>query len=185
MAGGKKGGKTAAKAKAEENKQVEAQAVETTEAAAAEGGKKKSNNLFIDRVSNKFIHERDNAKDGKKYFAVSYNMGDGQYGSFLVKPGQVIPTTKKVKDAEGNTKDVPVEGYSNILLGTKGQHYEVSINDKDKNFPKASLTAEQIKTAYDSSKQAYKDAKAAEKAASKDAKAADKTAEAGDVELGD
>lgn len=181
---GKKGGKTAAKAKVEEKK-VEAQAVEATEATAAEGAKKKSNNLFIDRVSNKFIHERDNAKDGKKYFAVSYNMGDGQYGSFLVKPGQVIPTTKNVKDAEGNVKQVPVEGYSNVLLGTKGQHYEVSINDKDKNFPKASLTAEQIKTAYDSSKQAYKDAKAAEKAATKDAKAADKTAEAGDVELGD
>jgi len=165
MANGKKGGKTAPKKEAEK-KAPEAQATETTA--------KKSNNLFLDRVNTKFIFDRGTGKDGKNYQAVSFacpsEKDPKRLGTILVKEGQVLDSTKKGKDGQ----TMPLEGYKNILLGTKGQHYTVSFNEKDAkgNFVTAKMTAEEIKKSFD-------DAKAAYKTSQKEAKAAEKGAEKG------
>lgn len=158
----KKSGKAAPKKEAEKK---------APEATAEEKTAKKSNNLFLDRVNNKFVFDRGTGKDGKDYKAVSFSMNDGtqKLGTILVKAGQVIDSTKKTKDGQ----EVKIDGYSNVLLGTKGQHYTVSFNEKDAdgNYKTAKMTAEEIKTCFDGAKAAYKESQ-------KEAKAAEKAAEA-------
>lgn len=166
--GGKKAS-TKGKAKEAEAKVEETKAPEVAEA----NSNKKSNNLFLDRVNQKFIFDRGTGKDGKPYMAVSFACpsedNPKRLGTILVKAGQVLPTTKKTKEGE----TVPVEGYNNVLLGTKGQHYTVSFNEKaadGKTFLQEKMTAEEIKKSFDDNKAAYK-------AAQKEAKAAEKGAE--------
>lgn len=136
--------------------------VETnTPAVEADAQEKKSgkNNLFIDRHRSTLIHDLTSEKNGKEYKQINFPMGktdagETQWGKFLVSPGQVLESTKTDKD--GNKTVIP--GFNNILLGTKGQHYEVSYNSGTKENPvyeKKSMTCEDIKSACDSAKQGY------------------------------
>lgn len=144
-------------------------AVETAETSASETSNKK--NLFLQGVNQKLIRDV-KGKDGKDYKAVSFQVdtdksGNPVMGSFLVKPGQEFEAKKKGLGGEL----VPNPGYSNILLGTKGQHYNVSINAKDEQgefVPTKKMTCEEIKTQFDSARHAYQESKNAAKKAEKE-----------------
>lgn len=147
------------------------------------------NNLFIDRHRSTLIHDLE-GKDGKTYKQVNYPMSktdDGQvvWGKFLVQPGQVLESTKTDKD--GNKTTIP--GFNNILLGTKGQHYQVSFNAgtaDNPDYQTKEVTCADIKAACDNAKKAYyaeKNAKTTEAKGVDAPEAAEAEAEIGDEEL--
>lgn len=121
--------------------------------------------------------------------------GDKVYASFLVKPGAVIDSTKRVKNAEGKYDKVPNPGFKNVLLGKPNAVHEVSINDKnykpegveedaiernDEGYPLVNMTNQQIFDTVKANEKAHYAAKKAEKAASKEVP--DIAPEAGDTE---
>lgn len=156
----KKSGKVAPEAEVE---------VQATEAAVeTEATETKKKNLFLQGVNQKLIRDV-KGKDGKDYKSVSFQVdtaADGKpvMGSILVKPGQEFEAKKKGKGGEL----VPNPGYSNILLGTEGQHYNVSINSKDENgnfLPQRKMTCKEIQTQFNEARSAYQESKKAEKSA--------------------
>ena len=118
----------------------------------------KSNKVFMNNISDKMIRDA-KGKDGKDYKSVSFIYGkdaEGKdiMGSVLVKPGQVLNSTKAGK--EGARVDNP--GFRNVLLGTEGQHYTVSLNQKDENgeYISAKMTTTEIRQANEDARKAYK-----------------------------
>ena len=156
----KKSGKIAPEAEVE---------VQATEAAVeTEAAETKKKNLFLQGVNQQLIRGV-KGKDGKDYKSVSFQVdtdakGNPVMGSILVKPGQEFEAKKKGKGGEL----VPNPGYSNILLGTEGQHYNVSINAKDEKgdfVPPRKMTCREIQTQFNEARSAYQEAKKAKNAA--------------------
>lgn len=147
--------------------------------AAAEEESKTAQKVFMNNISDKMIRDA-KGKDGKDYKSVSFVYGkdeDGKdiMGSVLVKPGQILDSTKAGK---GDTR-VDNPGFKNVLLGTEGQHYNVSLNQKDAdgNYMNAKMTTVEIKQANEEARKAYKEAQKQKDANAKAADAADLVAE--------
>ena len=150
----KKNGKVAAQV--EDTKSEVVQEV-TQEAENSES--KKSNNLWLNGVHKSLIHEA-NGKDGKDYKSVNFahhvnEAGENVMASFLVNPGQVRESNRKTKDG----KSIENPDYKNVLLGTPGQHYNVSIKEADANgnYPEPiKMTTAEIKECFDTARENYK-----------------------------
>ena len=146
----KTGGKVATK----ENEKVTDVQMEENEVKE----QKKSDTVYLNNVSSKMIHEVVD-KNGKSWRAVNFSaMVDGKQEmcSVLVRPGQVLESTKFGKDGE----KVPNDGFNNVLLGSPTQNLNVKIKDKlpngeydDKSIQ---LTTVAVKEGFEAARAAYK-----------------------------
>lgn len=177
----------------------------------AQANEKQNDNLFLNGLKegdNGLIHDVKSVKhdgNGNEVSSVDWKSihflhhtteaGDKVYASFLVRPGAVMDSTKRVKNSEGEYERVPNPGFKNVLLGKPDATHEIAINDKDykpegveedaikrnkQGYPLVSMTNQQIFDTVKANEKAHYAAKKAEKAASKEVP--DIAPEAGDTE---
>ncbi len=108
----------------------------------------KKNGVFLNRVSEKMIHEAQGAKG--PFYNVNFDWKDSTTGfaSVSVRPAQVM----ECKDKNGTV----LEGKKNILLGDPGTKREISVKQADGSFAKVEVTVEQIKEAFDNARAEYR-----------------------------
>ena len=107
----------------------------------------KKNNVFMNWVSNKVIHE---AKAGEKTFynvSIPVATSINGFGSVSVSKGQVMAATKK----DGTVSD----GFKNILLGAEDGVRKVSIKT-DAGYETIEMTNREIADAVAASRAAYR-----------------------------
>lgn len=109
------------------------------------------NNLFMNWVSGKMVHEA--SKDGKTFYNLSLPLAASAngYGSISVSAGQVRDSTKK----DGTV----VPEFKNILLGSADGVRKVSIKAQDGSYTTVEMTNQEILNAVEENRKAYRAAK--------------------------
>lgn len=113
-----------------------------------------SNNVWLNYVSDKMIHEQHKNDDPNRTFrSVTINCPQSKTGlaTIAVNDGQVRPSTKK--------NGAPVEGFSNVLLGDADKTHKVSVaTDKaGKHFKDIEMKNSEIGQMFEAEKAKYRE----------------------------
>lgn len=115
----------------------------------------KTDNIFINFISDKMLHEQTNRTDGRKFYSVSVSCQQSINGF-----GTLAVTEKQVFNATKNHGKEVVAGFKNVLLGQPDKKRKLSIQtgvnaDGKPVYSNIEMSNADILKAFDTNREAY------------------------------